>query len=333
MQVSEINNKIIDRAKELLSTGKVQLVAGWRKGLFDYDVTPSIFRTAEDIEKNFVYSKWCGANLSKYLVKETRSIETAKDTVRANNAMAKAKDPNAAQAPEPSVKIAVFLKPCDTYSFTELLKEHRINRDDVYAVGIPCDGMYETVTENKTAAQAEKIAERCTVCKSKKHITYDELIGEDGEVQDSKRFDMVAKLEAMSSAERYAFWQGEFSRCIRCNACRDVCPACTCEHCIFDNPKSGASQKVAADSFEESMYHIIRAWHVAGRCTDCGECSRVCPQNIPLHLLNRKFIKDINEMYGDYTAGSDMETKPPMLNYKKEDAEPSIVYDRSKETD
>src|SRR5574344_2328532 len=60
MQVSEINNKIIDRAKELLSTGKVQLVAGWRKGLFDYDVTPSIFRTAEDIGKNFVYSKWCG---------------------------------------------------------------------------------------------------------------------------------------------------------------------------------------------------------------------------------------------------------------------------------
>ena len=37
-------------------------------------------------------------------------------------------------------RILVFLKPCDTYSFNELLCEHRINRDGVYVVGIPCDG-------------------------------------------------------------------------------------------------------------------------------------------------------------------------------------------------
>ena len=77
------------------------------------------------------------------------------------------------------------------------------------------------------------------------------------------------------------------------------------------------------------MYHIIRAWHVAGRCTDCGECSRVCPQRIPLHRINRKFIKDIDELYGSYTAGSDMETKPPMLTYRTGDAEPGIIYSRS----
>ena len=40
--------------------------------------------------------------------------------------------------------------------------------------------------------------------------------------------------------------------------------------------------KAAANSFEEKMFHIIRAFHVAGRCTDCGECSRVCPQGIPI---------------------------------------------------
>lgn len=338
MTYESIQTQLVSRAKQLLSEGKVQRVVGWRKGLFDYDVTPSLFTTADDLEKNFVYSEWCGANLSKYLVKETRAIETAKDTVRTNNAMAKAKDPNAPQAAEPMAKVAVFLKPCDTYSFTELLKEHRVNRDDVYAIGIPCNGMYESVTDNKTAEQAKQIAERCTVCKNKMHITYDELLCCDDESKATARsfgekdgrFDMVEKIEAMSSDERFAFWQNELSRCIRCNACRDVCPACTCEHCIFDNPKSGASQKVAADSFEENMYHIIRAWHVAGRCVDCGECSRVCPQSIPLHLLNRKFIKDINEIYGPYTAGSDLDTKPPMLNYKAEDAEPSVVYSRDK---
>ena len=323
MQDNKITSQLISRAKELLSEGKVQRVIGWRKGLFDYDVTPSVFENAEDLEKNFVYDENCGANLSKYLVKITREIEVKKSTTRMNNTMAKQRDPNAPCAPIPSETVLVFLKPCDTYSFTELLKENRITRDDVYVIGIPCDGMKNPETN--------KIAERCENCKSKKHITYDELIGEEGDVLDSKRFDEVAKLESMSTEERYEFWKNEFSRCIRCNACRDICPACTCEKCVFDNNKIYTSQKVAQTSFEESLYHIIRAWHVAGRCTDCGECSRVCPEHIPLHLLNRKFVKDINEIYGPYTAGSDMETKPPMLTFVESDAEPSIVYDRSKE--
>ena len=76
------------------------------------------------------------------------------------------------------------------------------------------------------------------------------------------------------------------------------------------------------------MFHIIRAYHVAGRCTDCGECSRVCPQNIPLHLLNRKFIKDMNELYGDYQAGEDTGARAPLVNFTKDDVEPSIVYER-----
>lgn len=325
MQDNKITSKLIERAKALLEEGKVKRVVGWRKGLFDYDVTPSVFTTAEDLDKNFVYDENCGANLSKYLVKITKEIEIKKSTTRMNNSMAKQRDPNAQDAPIPEEKVLVFLKPCDTYSFTELLKENRITRDDVFAVGIPCDGMKDPETN--------KIAERCENCKSKKHVTYDELIGDDGDILDSKRFDEVAKIEALSADERHEFWENEFSRCIRCNACRDICPACTCEKCVFDNNNLYTSQKVAQTSFEESLYHIIRAWHVAGRCTDCGECSRVCPEHIPLHLLNRKFAKDINEIYGPYIAGSDMETKPPMLTYTTEDSEPSIIYDRSNNED
>ena len=124
------------------------------------------------------------------------------------------------------------------------------------------------------------------------------------------RFDMVEKLEAMTPDERFAFWRGELSKCIRCNACRNVCPACSCDKCVFDNPNTGVHNKAAADDFEENMFHIIRAFHVAGRCTDCGECTRVCPQGIPLHLLNRKFIKDIDELYGDYQAGEEIGPAP-----------------------
>ena len=77
------------------------------------------------------------------------------------------------------------------------------------------------------------------------------------------------------------------------------------------------------------MFHIIRAFHVAGRCTDCGECSRVCPQNIPLHLLNRKFIKDIDTFYGEFQAGETAdEPRTPLTNFTKEDVEPTVVSDK-----
>lgn len=316
---------MIARAKELLQDGTVNRVLGWQAGEFVYDITPAVFETAEELDEKFVYNTFCGNNLSKYLIKETK-----KDG-----------------------KVLVFLKPCDTYSFNQLLTEHRFDREKVYVIGIPCDGKtsgemvkskglsgitgidedgdtltVHTIYEDKSFKRDELLEERCRTCKSKKHVAYDELIGEDGDVLDSHRFDMVAKLEAMTPDERFAFWRSQLSKCIRCNACRNVCPACSCEKCVFDNPASGISQKAAADSFEENMFHIIRAFHVAGRCTDCGECSRVCPQNIPLHLLNRKFIKDIDELYGDYQAGAEVGSRAPLVNFTEGDVEPSIVYHR-----
>ena len=72
----------------------------------------------------------------------------------------------------------------------------------------------------------------------------------------------------------------------------------------------------------------IRAFHVAGRCTDCGECSRVCPQGIPLHLLNRKMIKDIDEFYGEYQAGEDTESRAPLTDFRQDDIEPGAAGER-----
>ena len=157
---------------------------------------------------------------------------------------------------------------------------------------------------------------------------YDELIGESKETKDADRFAEVERIEAMSPEEKFAFWQSELSKCIRCNACRNVCPACSCRKCVFDSNKFDSAQKANVDSFEEKMFHVIRAFHVAGRCTDCGECSRVCPQGIPLHLFNRKFIKDIDAFYGEYQAGEDAESKGPLTSFTFDDVEPGIVAER-----
>ncbi len=322
--------EIINRAKELLADGTVVRVLGWRIGDLPYNPEPSYFETAEDLEANFVYNGFCGANLSKYMI-EGSKLEG---------------------------KTLVFLKPCDTYSFNQLIKENRVVRDKAYIIGIGCKGKLdvekikaqgikgilnirgaeydgpadtltvETLYGEKAVPYKDAMLERCHVCKGKDHMIYDELLGESTDTKDADRFEEVRRIEAMSPEEKFAYFQSELSKCIRCNACRNVCPACSCRKCVFDSTKFDSAQKANVDSFEEKMFHIIRAFHVAGRCTDCGECSRVCPQGIPLHLFNRKFIKDIDEFYGEYQAGADAESKGPLTSFTFNDVEPGVTGGR-----
>lgn len=314
--------ELILRAKSLLESGEVQRVLGWKKGESDWDAEPAFFESAAELE-NFVYNGFCGANLSKYMI----------------------------EAMKKEGKTLVFLKPCDSYSFNQLLREHRVQREKAYIVGVGCKGKLsigkipydgilsvkgaeytdakdtltvETLYGTESYPYKDAMLERCHVCKGKEHVVYDELLGESADTVDADRFAEVAQIEAMSPEEKFAFFQSELSKCIRCNACRNVCPACSCRKCVFDSTAFDSAQKANTTSFEEKMFHIIRAFHVAGRCTDCGECSRVCPQGIPLHLFNRKFIKDINALYGDYQAGADLESPAPLTSYRQDDAEPGV---------
>ena len=314
--------ELIEKAKELLSAGEVARVLGWKKGEYEFDPEPAFFETAESL-KNFVYNGFCGANLSKYMI----------------------------EAGKKEGKTLVFLKPCDSYSYNQLLREHRVDREKAYIIGVGCKGKLaiskipfegivqvsgaeypnaaetltvQTLYGTQSIAYKDAMLERCHVCKGKEHVVYDELLGESCDTVDADRFAEVERIEAMSPEEKFAFFQNELSKCIRCNACRNVCPACSCRKCVFDSTAFDSEQKANTTSFEEKMFHIIRAFHVAGRCTDCGECSRVCPQGIPLHLFNRKFIKDINKLYGEYQAGSDLETKAPLTNFTLDDAEPGV---------
>lgn len=320
--MKDVELKMLERAKALLESGEVARVVGWKKGEFCYDPSPACFETVEELN-DFVYDWFCGANLSKYL------IEIAKK----------------------EGKTAVFLKPCDTYSFNQLVKEHRIKRENVYVIAVEClakldiekikakgvsfltgvevvekDVKVLSPLGETTLYKPEVVLEKCAVCNKTHQVKDEEIILHERPARDVNRFAEVEKLEAMTEDERFAFWKSQLSKCIRCNACRNVCPACSCIKCVFDNPASGISAKANDSEFEEQMFHIIRAFHVAGRCTDCGECSRVCPQNIPLHLLNRKFIKDIDNFYGEYQAGETAEGKTPLTSYTESDLEAKDVF-------
>ena len=318
----------MQRIREILSgwlrEGQADRVLGWKKGELPGMREPAFFHTEKELEE-LVYDRFCGPNLSKFLI---------------------------AAGEKPGVT-AVLVKPCDSYSLNELIRENRVRREQVRILGVPCKGnvdpralegkgvlavreeeeqlMLSTLYGEEILPLSQVLLERCRVCRGKKHAVYDELLdpGQEEGPAGADRFAEVARLENMTEEERYAFWQGEFSRCIRCNACRNACPACNCRVCVFDGPAFDSSQKANAVPFEESMFHIVRAFHVAGRCTDCGECSRVCPQRIPLHLLNRKLILDANELYGDYQAGADPDSRPPMMAFSPDDPEPDVIYGRT----
>ena len=321
--MKDVELKMLERAKELLASGEVARVVGWKKGEFYFDPAPASFETVEELDE-FVYNGFCGANLSKYLIQMSKK----------------------------EGKTAIFLKPCDSYSLNQLFKEHRVKRENIYVIAVECQGKLDiekikaqgvsAVTEveetgetvkvsslygESELAKADVLLSKCASCKGKTHQVKDEeIILHEMPAPANNRFDEVAKLEAMTEDERFAFWREQLQKCIRCNACRNVCPACSCVKCVFDNPASGVAAKANDDKFEEQLFHIIRAFHVAGRCTDCGECSRVCPQNIPLHLLNRKFIKDIDNLYGEYQAGETAEGKTPLTSYTEGDIEPKDVF-------
>ena len=319
----DVEQKMIERATALLESGEVARVVGWKKGEFYFDPMPAVFESVSEL-KDFVYNGFCGANLSKYLIKISKK----------------------------EGKTAIFMKPCDSYSFNQLVKEHRIAREKIYVIAVECQGKLDVekikangvsavlnVEENgdkvavsslygeTTMNKADVMLGKCLTCKGKTHQAKDEeIILHEMPAPSNNRFDEVAKLEAMTEDERFAFWKEQLQKCIRCNACRNVCPACSCLKCVFDNPASGVSAKANVDSFEEQLFHVIRAFHVSGRCTDCGECSRVCPQNIPLHLLNRKFIKDIDGFYGEYQAGETVDGKTPLTSYTEGDLEVNDIF-------
>ncbi len=322
--MKDVELKMLERAKALLESGEVARVVGWKKGDFIFDPSPAVFESVEELEKDFVYNWFCGANLSKYLI----------------------------QIAKKEGKTAVFLKPCDTYSFNQLVKEHRIKRENVYVIAVECLAKLDVekikaqgvssvvnvdVVEKKVTVtdlygdvtvlnKPDVILTKCETCNKTHQVKDEEIILHERPERDVDRFAEVVKLESMTEDERFAYWRNQLSKCIRCNACRNVCPACSCVKCVFDNPASGIAAKANDDKFEEQLFHVIRAFHVAGRCTDCGECSRVCPQNIPLHLLNRKFIKDIDGFYGEYQAGETSEGKTPLTSYTEGDVEAKDVF-------
>ena len=134
---------------------------------------------------------------------------------------------------------------------------------------------------------------------------------------------LVERIENMTPEERFTFWQAEFEKCIKCYACRQVCPMCYCRRCIVDNnqPQWVQTSSHTLGNFE---WNLVRAFHLSGRCVECGGCDRACPVNIPLRLINRRMAMEVLDAY-DHFSGMSPDQETVLASFKKDDPETFIL--------
>jgi ferredoxin len=208
-------------------------------------------------------------------------------------------------------RVAVVVKPCDSRALNVLLAERQIERERVSVIGLACEGVH---------GETGELASRCVRCADRIPVVYDVLVGEPPEVDALE--DDYAELDEMEAAdpsERLAFWMREFDRCIRCYACRQVCPGCYCTTCMFERD-DGLWVDIGIEVPQKHVFHLGRALHLAGRCVECDECERVCPMDLPLSLLNRRLVREIEELFG-HRAGRE-EAPTPLLFELGEEGSP-----------
>jgi ferredoxin len=275
--------KIKEISERLLKDGTVDAVIGFRKGTIPMMNEPCMITKTDDV-KDLVWDANCRINLCNYLTNRTE-------------------------------KLAVVAKGCDSRNIVTHIIENKIKRDQLVIIGVPCKGMNDKNTG--------ELQDNCATCTHRNPVIYDELVAD--LVEEQKNVDKYAdvkKVEAMNPDEKWAFFDELYSSCTRCYACRNACPLCYCPTCFVDESKPQWVGK-AYDPMDVRTYHLLRAFHCAGRCTDCGSCEAACPQNIKVRQLTKKLEKDCQELYG-WEAGLTLDERPPLDTFKVDDPQDFI---------
>lgn len=188
----------------------------------------------------------------------------------------------------PDDTFGIFARACDERSLIELYKNQQLDQEKVTFVGVACSG---------------ELAEKCACfqpCPSQIHI------GE--KIERQEELTSIRRIEAMGEGERYRYWMDQFTKCIKCYGCREICPVCFCPSCTLGDHNlvhlGGMPPQIP-------IFHLVRAMHMADRCIDCGLCEEACPADIPLRSLYRKVRATVKDLFG-YLPGENVEDLPPL---------------------
>ncbi len=286
-----------DLARKLLADGTVGVVIGYEEG--PRGARPAFVTDAADAGR-LVFGPRCVQNLATYLSPRRSHLRKLG-------------------------KKAVVVKGCDARSVAGLIREKQVARDEVVLIGVRCGGVLRCEKGKDEELTAETVADRCARCDCPEPHLVDHLVGDPLPAPPvaTRRAERIAEIETMSPDERWDYWTRELERCVRCHACREVCPMCFCERCVADK---SVPQWIESSPHGRGnlAWHLTRALHQAGRCSDCGECERACPADIPLGLLNRKLAQVVEERYA-FRVTDDPAVPAPVGSYKLDDAQEFIL--------
>jgi len=303
--------KIREIAARLLTTGAVDMVIGFRRGTIPMMNEPHFAKTPADVPK-LVWDSHCGINLANYVTDRKE-------------------------------KIGIVAKGCDSRNIVTHVIENKIKREQLVVIGVPCRGMVDkrkialkcpgeitAVTETETGITAEGngfsqsfakqdvLQHNCSLCIHRNPVIHDELVAAPVEEQKGiDRYADVRAVEAMNPEQRWKYFEDLLAPCVRCYACRNACPLCYCPTCFVDESRPQWVGK-GQDASDVRTFHFLRAYHCAGRCTDCGACERACPVGINMRVFTKKLEKDCLDLFG-WEAGLSPDVRPPLDVYRPND--------------